>query len=106
MLTLSRRAALSGAMAATQRAVFQETAAFKADSLGLTFQVPMVFFQGEDDLNTPTALVREYKARIRAPLKRLVLIPGADHMAIVFHDRLLELLDTHVRPLALASAPS
>jgi pimeloyl-ACP methyl ester carboxylesterase len=66
----------------------------------------MFFFQGEDDLNTPTVLVREYEARIRAPRKALVLIPGAGHMAIVFHDQLLRLLDSHVRPLALASAPT
>jgi pimeloyl-ACP methyl ester carboxylesterase len=89
-----------------QKAAFQETGRFQAASLGLTFQVPMFFFQGEDDLNTPTALVREYEARIRAPRKALVLIPGAGHMAIVFHDQLLRLLDSHVRPLALANAPT
>jgi pimeloyl-ACP methyl ester carboxylesterase len=88
----------------TQKAAFQETNRFQADSLGLTFQVPMFFFQGEDDLNTPTALVREYEARIRAPHKEIVLIPGADHMAIVFHDQLLRLLDARVRPVVLASA--
>ena len=90
----------------TQKAAFVETNRFRAESLGLTFQVPMFFFQGEDDLNTPTALVREYEAKITAPRKELVLIPGADHMAIVFNDQLLKLLAAHVRPLALASAPA
>jgi hypothetical protein len=50
--------------------------------------------------------VREYEARIRAPRKELVLIPGADHLAIVFNDLMLKLLAAKVRPLALASAPS
>ena len=89
----------------TQRAAFQETNRFRAEDLGLAFQVPMFFFQGEDDLNTPTALVREYAARIRAPRKEFVPIPGADHLAIVFHDQMLKLLAAKVRPLALASAP-
>ncbi|HEX4098559.1 MAG TPA: alpha/beta hydrolase [Caulobacteraceae bacterium] len=87
-----------------QRAMFKPTAAFEAESLGLTFKVPMFFFQGADDWNTPTALVREYVARIRAPVKKLVIIPGADHMVVVFNDQLLALLDRYVRPLALSSA--
>jgi pimeloyl-ACP methyl ester carboxylesterase len=101
---LSQKDAIQGFLD-TQKAAFQETNRFQAESLGLTFQVPMFFFQGEDDLNTPTALVREYAARIRAPRKDLVLISGAGHLAIVFHTQLLELLDAKVRPLALASAP-
>jgi pimeloyl-ACP methyl ester carboxylesterase len=88
-----------------QRAAFQETNRFQAESLGLAFQVPMFFFQGEDDFNTPTALVREYEAKIRAPRKEIVLIPGADHLAIVFNDRMRKLVAAKVRPLALASAP-
>ena len=88
----------------TQRAAFQETNRFQADSLGLTFQVPMFFFQGEDDWNTPTALVREYVAKIRAPHKDLVILPGADHAAVVFHAKILQLLDERVRPLVVRSA--
>jgi pimeloyl-ACP methyl ester carboxylesterase len=88
----------------TQRAAFRETNAFEADSLGLTFKVPMFFFQGQNDWNTPTALVRDYAARIKAPHKELVILPGADHVAVVFHDRLLQLLDDRVRPLVVRSA--
>ena len=93
------------AFLATQEAAFRETNAFDAESLGLSFKVPMFFFQGENDWNTPTPLVSEYVGRLEAPHKQLVILPGADHLAIVFHDRLLKLLDAHVRPLALASAP-
>jgi pimeloyl-ACP methyl ester carboxylesterase len=88
----------------TQKAAFRETNAFAAESLGLRFKVPMFFFQGENDWNTPTALVREYVGRIKAPHKELVILPGADHVAVVFHDRLLRLLDERVRPLVAHSA--
>jgi pimeloyl-ACP methyl ester carboxylesterase len=102
---MSQNDAIQGFLSA-QKAAFRETNRFRAESLGLTFQVPMFFFQGEEDLNTPTALVREYEARIRAPQKEIVLIPGGDHMAIVFTDQMLKLLTAKVRPLALASAPA
>ena len=89
----------------TQRAMFKPTAAWRAEDLGLEFEAPMVFFQGSDDLNTPTQLVREYAAKIHAPVKRLEIVPGAGHLVVVFHDQLLALLDQDVRPLALRWAP-
>lgn len=89
----------------TQRAVFAETAAFDADTLGTEFKVPMFFFQGADDLNTPTALVREYVARIKAPVKRLEILPDVGHLIVVHHDRLLQLLNEYVRPL-VSEAPA
>lgn len=88
----------------TQRAVFAETGAFDADALGTEFKVPMFFFQGADDLNTPTALVRDYFERIDAPVKRLEILPEVGHLIVVHRDRLLQLLNEHVRPLA--SEPS
>lgn len=93
------------AFMSTQRAVFAETAAFEADTLGSKFEVPIFFFQGADDLNTPTALVQEYFEQIEAPEKELVILPDAGHFTIVYHDKLLDLLNEHVRPLVMDSAP-
>ncbi len=46
---------------------------------GLTFDIPVFFIQGEHDLQTPVQLSREYFERIRAPLKRFILLPDAEH---------------------------
>lgn len=89
----------------TQRMMFSQTAAFDAASLGFEFKVPMFFFQGADDLNTPAQLVQEYYERISAPAKKLVILPETGHFVVASHHRLLELLKQHVRPLALSSAP-
>jgi proline iminopeptidase len=93
------------AFLATQTAMFQQTSAWDAEQrVGLNFPMPMFFFQGADDRNTPTPLVRDYAARVQAPTKKLVVIPNAGHMTIVFHDLLLQLLNENVRPLVVSSA--
>jgi pimeloyl-ACP methyl ester carboxylesterase len=73
--------------------------AFDAWRLGLEFQVPMFFFQGEDDLFTVTSEVRRYEAEITAPRKAFVPIEGAGHSTFVLRDRLLALLETHLTKL-------
>jgi len=93
------------AFLSTQRAMFRETAGWVAEErVGLQFDMPMFFFQGEDDRNTPTALVREFEARLDAPGKMLVILPHAGHSTVVFHDELLRLLNAHVRPLVVQIA--
>ncbi len=91
----------------TQRVMFTETAAWDAEArVGLRFEMPMFFFQGADDRNTPTALVRDFAARAHAPVTKLVVIPHAGHATVVFHDVLLDLLNANVRPLVVhAAAP-
>ncbi len=71
-------------------------------SLGLRFDVPVVFIQGTEDITTVSALAREYFERIVAPSKRFVTLAGVGHLAI-FTDRVtfLRALDEHVRPLAI-----
>ena len=70
-------------------------------SLGMQFQVPVVFIQGTEDITTVTALAKDYFDRIAAPSKRFVTLDGVGHLAI-FTDRegFLRALDEHVRPLA------
>jgi pimeloyl-ACP methyl ester carboxylesterase len=81
-------------------ALMPEFMAFDARSLGLSFNVPMFFLQGEADCHAVTSEVRSYVAEIQAPAKLLVLIPGAGHMSFFLRDQMLALLNTHLRPLA------
>jgi pimeloyl-ACP methyl ester carboxylesterase len=67
---------------AAYTALRSEIAAFDAWRLGLSYQVPMLFLQGEADLYTPTAEVERFAAEIDAPVKRLALIAGGGHSAM------------------------
>lgn len=82
-----------------QRLMFPLTQAWDAHSLGVSFSVPVFIFQGENDLNTPVSLAREYFDEIRAPQKAFAIIPGAGHNTLAFADEVLDLLNTHVRPV-------
>ncbi len=62
--------------------------------------VPLVIIQGEEDIQTPTSLARDYFERLDAPAKRYVEIPGGGHMALIaMPDAFLAALEQHVRPL-------
>jgi pimeloyl-ACP methyl ester carboxylesterase len=73
-------------------------------SLGLRFEVPVVFIQGTEDITTVTALAKRYFDRIDAPTKRFITLAGAGHLAI-FRDRVgfLKALEEYVRPLAVSN---
>jgi pimeloyl-ACP methyl ester carboxylesterase len=76
-----------------------ELAAFDAESLGVAFDVPMVFLQGAEDAHTPTAEVAAYAAKLRAPAVHLEVLQDAGHSAIFLADRMLALLREHMLPL-------
>lgn len=80
------------------RGVFDERRNWNARDLGLTFEVPVFIFQGDNDLNTPFSLARDYLNDIKAPRKGFAVIEGASHNTIVFQAELLRLIDTHVKP--------
>lgn len=86
---------------AAQKTLFEDPAKFDARKLGLRFQVPLFFFQGEHDINTVTSLVTQYFTGLSAPTKKLVILKGAGHNTLGVHEELLLLLDTHVRPITL-----
>ncbi|APR77103.1 Hydrolase, alpha/beta fold family protein [Minicystis rosea] len=68
---------------------------------GMELGVPAFFFTGEEDLQTPAALVAEYAPTLRAPKRAVVMIPGAAHFAYATHgDVFLRELVARVRPLA------
>lgn len=78
---------------------------YKATDRGSKFDLPLYFFQGEEDLWTSTDVVRAYLPLLSAPHKEIVLFPGVGHHAVeVSGDRFLQELNAHVRPLALPGA--
>jgi pimeloyl-ACP methyl ester carboxylesterase len=88
----------------TQAAVFKEARAWQAKAYGEDFKVPVFVFQGDQDLNTPFVLARDWVARIHAPKKGFAAIEGCGHNTMVFQDRILELLERDVRPLVATTA--
>jgi pimeloyl-ACP methyl ester carboxylesterase len=76
-----------------------ELAAFDADALGLEFATPMVFLQGAQDAHLPTSEVEAYAAKLRAPSVVFETIEEGGHMSMFLAERLLALLEKHVRPL-------
>ena len=84
----------------TQKLMFQESAKFEAaEALGYRYRVPIYFFEGENDINVPSALAREYFEHVVAPRKAFRVIPGAGHNTMsAFHAELLDLFDSEVRP--------
>jgi pimeloyl-ACP methyl ester carboxylesterase len=83
-------------------AVRDEIAAFDAWALGLAFETPMLFLQGDLDHYTPTGEVEAYAADITAPVSKVVAVPGGGHSAVFLREPFLALLKTHALPLAQA----
>lgn len=68
--------------------------------------VPVLILQGDEDIQTPTLIAREYFDRLQAPAKRFVLIPGGGHNAVLaMPDRFLEALEANL-PLLPAEPPA
>lgn len=83
----------------TVQEMFEIYQDFDARKVGLTFAVPVFIFQGENDINTPVSLARDYFDDIEAPKKAFATIPGAGHNTLAFAPELLKLLNEHVRPV-------
>ncbi len=65
------------------------------------FDIPVFFFQGADDIITPTELAREYFDHLEAPKKEFVQFPDAGHLAVLYaRDAFVRELEVRVRPLA------
>jgi pimeloyl-ACP methyl ester carboxylesterase len=84
---------------AAYREIRAELTAFDAEALGLDWPLPMIFLQGAQDAHTPAAEVEAYAAKITAPVVRYVAIEEGGHMSSFLVDRLLALMEAHVRPL-------
>ena len=76
-----------------------------ADLAATAGRIETAFFliQGRDDVITPTLAAVDYFDRVKAPYKKLVLIPGAGHFAyMTAPDAFLDALVDAVRPVAIA----
>ena len=70
-------------------------------SLGLDFAIPMFFFEGAVDYNTPIEPAEQYFKEIEAPHKEFVRFDDGDHFIPLDRpDEFLTELLAHVRPLA------
>ncbi len=56
---------------------------FDVNVYSVEYQVPLYYIVGEDDWQTPSALMLDYVQRIEAPQKKLYIIPNAGHMAMI-----------------------
>jgi proline iminopeptidase len=66
---------------------------------GAEFHTPMLFIEGDLDLQVPASLVTEVLPQLRAPDAELVTIEGAAHCALITHgDRFLDALVHRVKP--------
>jgi pimeloyl-ACP methyl ester carboxylesterase len=69
-----------------------------------TLQVPFFVIQGKEDMMTPTSVAVAYFDVVKAPRKKMILIDGAGHFAIVTHsEAFLATLVREVRPIAVKS---
>lgn len=85
----------------TQRASHADAQAWTAAGLGGRFEVPLYFIQGEQDAHAVPSLVRDYAARIKAPVTQFELISGAGHNILPY---CVEELRVRVESLVLPAA--
>jgi pimeloyl-ACP methyl ester carboxylesterase len=103
--TLKDVFALFGSFMSSPARLFQQLMSYDARSLGTAFAMPIFFFQGDTDLQTPAQPVEAYFAALQAPHKELLLLKGEGHIAVLINpDLFLQALLTRVRPLALPQA--
>jgi pimeloyl-ACP methyl ester carboxylesterase len=62
------------------------------------FDLPIIFIQGENDLNTPAALAKAYFEKISAPHKVYVALDTGHAAPFSARDAFIAALDQHVRP--------
>lgn len=46
---------------------------------GLAIKIPVYFIQGEEDLQTPAFITKQYFTKIKAPEKKYILLPKTEH---------------------------
>lgn len=63
------------------------------------FDLPIIFIQGENDLNTPAVLAKAYFEQISAPHKVYVALDTGHAAPVSARDAFIAALDQHVRPL-------
>lgn len=96
----------AGAMFSTGK-MLPDLMAYSDDVPAPNVPVPVLILQGDEDIQTPTVIAREYFDRLQAPAKRFALIPGGGHNAVLaMPDRFLEALQSNLPLLGAAPAAS
>jgi pimeloyl-ACP methyl ester carboxylesterase len=84
----------------SRRELVAELNALDLPSLGTTFEMPIFFFEGTLDQQTPIELAEWYLSQITAPHKELVRFENCHHFVVLNRpDAFLRELITRVRPL-------
>jgi pimeloyl-ACP methyl ester carboxylesterase len=98
--TAEDRAELEQGIEFSRNQLLDQIGAVDLPSLGLKFEMPMFFFHGTADQQTPIELAEQYFADISAPHKEFVRFDRCHHFLVMNRpdDFLRELL-TRVRPL-------
>jgi pimeloyl-ACP methyl ester carboxylesterase len=77
--------------------LYEETMAVTPQTLGRTFEVPLVLLHGTHDTYAVPELAQQYVEQIEAPMKAYVELEGLGHMVpFLAPDRILEELTRHV----------
>jgi proline iminopeptidase len=85
VLTEPDRAALNAGMTFSGRALLPTQMRERLSTDALRFELPYFVIQGQDDLFTPTGPAQSYFDKVVAPRKRMVVLEGAGHFALVTH---------------------
>ncbi|PHY17421.1 alpha/beta fold hydrolase [Caulobacter sp. BP25] len=103
--TVDELMAAQGAAAQNERAIGKAWGeSFDYASLDQRLSVPVFVFQGEEATSSPAPMAKAWLDGLSAPMKAFVTIPGAGNHALETHTATyLELLDRHVRPVAVAA---
>ena len=76
-----------------------EYLSFNAWALGLEFEMPVFFIQGDVDYYSTTSVVQEYEAAITAPAKATVIIEDGSHSVFWQREKFLTALRQFVLPV-------
>lgn len=89
---------IGGGMRLSGRALFPDQVREELFTTASRFDVPVYVIQGREDLFTPTPVAVDYFNSIKATSKKLYIIEGAGHFALVTHQNdFLEILHEIVR---------
>jgi pimeloyl-ACP methyl ester carboxylesterase len=83
---------------AAYTALRRDIVSFDARALGSSYETPLFFVQGADDVFTVTSEVERYAGELEAPSVAFRTIEGAGHSAVLLRDEMRSLLVEHVRP--------
>ena len=98
--TVEEVPSLQQGAAFSRKELLGELNAIDLTALGSAFSMPIFFFQGTHDQQTPIELGEEYFAAITAPSKGFVRFEGCHHFVVMnCPDLFLRELLIHVRPL-------